>query len=242
MLHALAGLAWYASYDYKGCRDDADVSSSFENACGVSYEDFLALQLPEYPHGSHRGISRVLLYNDPLLGLVDKHIEAIGPTRPYYERATAALCRAAEGKGEFAPAFEVILRLSELLENKADFGVRLKAAYDVGDRDTLTAMCAECDTVTEKLQALKTAHRTAWMAYNKPFGFEVHDIRYGGLIARFETVKLRLAAYLAGELDRIEELEQERLRIDCATEDTDPISGQFAWIRYMSIATAGLLN
>ena len=243
MLHSLAGLAWYASYDYKGCRDDADVSESFENACGVPYADFLALQLPEYPHGyPYRGISRALLYNDPLIGLVDKHVEKIAPTRPYYEDVSAKLREAAKDKGVFAPAFDVIVKLSALLENKADFGVRLKAAYDAKDLALLQEMCAECDVVLQKLSELKTAHRTAWMAYNKPFGFEAHDVRYGGLIARFESVKVRLAAYLTGEIDRIEELETERLRIDCTAEDSEPFSGHFNWIRYASYATAGLLS
>ena len=243
LLFSLAGLAWYASYDYKGCRDDEDVRACFENACGVSYDDFLTCQLPEYPHGHpYRGISRVLLYNDPLVGIMDWHVAHITPTRPYYEDVSAKLREATKNKGVFAPMLDVIVKLSALFENKADFGVRLKAAYDAGDRATLAAMRDECDIVSEKLVALKNAHRTAWMAYNKPFGWEVHDIRYGGLIARFETVKLRLTAYLAGELEHIEELEQERLSIDGISTADEPFNGNVNWFRFLSISTAGLLN
>ena len=61
------------------------------------------------------------------------------------------------------------------------------------------------------LEAFHDALRSQWMAYNKPFGFEVQDIRLGGLKARLQTAKLRLSQYLAGELENLEELEQEDL-------------------------------
>ena len=120
--------------------------------------------------------------------------------------------------------------------------MRLKSAYDAGDRATLAAMTTECDVVREKLIALKNLHRTLWLTYNKPFGWEAHDIRYGGLISRFETAKLRLESYLAGEIDEIEELAADRLRLDGLDEGADPFNGYFNWFRYETIATAALIN
>ena len=241
MMLSLAGLAWYASYEYKGCRDDADVKATFENACGVSYDDFMACELPAYPHSTHRGLSRMLFYNDPLLGLADAHIKAIAPTLPYYEKTSATLRKAAQDKGVFAPAFEVILKLSELFENKADFGIRLKAAYDAGDRAALAALCAECDVIIEKLQALRVAHRAEWMTYYKPLGWENNDQRYGGMIARFDTAKMRVEAYLAGEIDAIEELCEDRLRLD-ADENADPLASVVNGVGYLALCTAGVPN
>lgn len=46
----------------------------------------------------------------------------------------------------------------------------------------------------------------------KPFGWEVLDLRYGGLLARLESMHKRLVAYLDPEdpsVTRIEELEVE---------------------------------
>ena len=81
------------------------------------------------------------------------------------------------------------------------------------------------------------------MEYNKPFGWEVYDIRYGGLLARFDTVKERLGAYLAGETDRLEELEERRLRLDGQLgEDTQPrFHGRFLWTQYGFVSTAVIL-
>jgi len=243
---SLAGLAWYASYDYKSERNEEDIRETFENACGASYDDFMACQMPAYPHDNYRGACRALMLNDPLLGLIDAHIkqhdESVEvPMHTYYQNTSARLDKARENKGEFAPAFEVIYRISRLLENKADFGVRLKAAYDAKDKAALAKLAAECDEIIEKINVLRKAHRTSWMTYHKPFGWEVHDIRYGAFAARFDTVKERVNAYLAGEIATIEELDQPRLRLDGEGPEVEPISGGLNHAGFVTLCTTGVL-
>lgn len=242
LIMGLLGLAWYADYDYRGGFDLDGVRECFAFGCGVSYDDLVQCELPEHPDGGLLGLSRGLLYNDPLLGLADKHFEGF-ETRDYYRSTTEALRKIDGNLGVFTAAYDTVLSLSSLLENKADFGVRLKAAYDANNRETLRAMIDECDVITEKLCALRKSHRAAWMEYNKPFGWEVHDIRYGGLIARFDTVKERVSAYLAGECGGIEELEEPRLRLDGQLgEDAEPrFHSRFLWMGYQTYATAGIL-
>ena len=242
MMLSLAGLAWYASYEYKGERDEADIAETFANACGMSYDDFMACELPEYPHDNFRGLSRLLFYNDPLLGLADVHIKSIAPTYDYFAKTSARLREAAQNKGEFTPAFDVMVKLSELFENKADFGIRLKAAYDAGDKAALGTLLAECDVIIAKLNALREAHCKAWMTYSKPQGWENNDQRYGGMIARFTTAKTRLAMYLAGEIAHIEELEEERLRLD-ADENAEPLGSSVVnGTGYLTLCTGGVPN
>ena len=236
---SLAGLAWYADYDYKGKFDIESVKHCFAYSCGANYDDLIKCELPEHPHGDRFSVTRALLYNDPLLGLLDKHFEALD-TDTYYKGVTAELNALPTDCGIFSSSIEVIRCLSSLLENKASFGIRLKDAYDRGDRATLAAMAEECDTVIEKLKSLRLAHRTAWMEAYKPFGWETHDIRYGGLISRFDTVKERLAAYLDGTIERIEELEQERLRFDGKTCEAPAIDDRFFWLGYTSIASPSI--
>lgn len=239
LIMALAGLAWYADYDYKGRYDEQSVKDCFAMACKQSYDDFMLTELPEYPHKGIHGVSRTLIYNDPLIGLIDKHFVDID-TSTYYKDVTKKLEVASKNKGVFASSFDVILKLSSVLENKADFGIRLKKAYDDGDKTTLANMLKECDVIIEKLYALKDAHRKAWLEQNKPFGWEVHDIRYGGLIMRFDTAKMRLADYLNGKTSNILELEETRLRFDCAGDD-DGITEAFIWQQYQKIATPNIL-
>ena len=240
LVMSVAGLAWYADYDYKGRFDEASIKECFEAACpGAVYEDFMAAELPELAHGGEGCISRSLIYNDPLIGLIDKHIEG-NDMKPYYEAASTRLKGVGRDLPVFSYAFDVVYKVSELLENKADFGVRLKAAYDAGDKKALALMAEECDLIIEKIEALKCSHREAWFAHNKPFGWEVHDIRYGGLKLRFECAKERITDYLNGLVPKIDELEAERLSFNGAP--AGKFNKNFVWQRYTSIASVSRFN
>ena len=107
----------------------------------------------------------------------------------------------------------------------------------------MAALAEECDEIIEKLTHFKDTCRNAWMTYNKPFGYEVHDIRLGGNIARFETAKQRIWDYLEGRIPKIEELEEDRLYLDCRDyrDDENKFSDSFVWKVYRNYATANIL-
>lgn len=213
LVMGLASLALYASYDYTGEYSVEKVSETFDISCQESYENIFNYDLPEMPAEHLWNATRSLLYNDPLLGQVDFHVKKISENNPlseYYKKATETLEKSKVG-GIFESAGEVVIAISSLLENKADFGLRLKKAYDEKDNEKLKALMAESEIIKEKLIKLKELHKKSWFEYNKPFGWEVFDIRYGGLISRFETVKERLEAYLNKEIEKIDELEAPRL-------------------------------
>lgn len=236
LVMSLPGLAWYADYDYKGGFDLDSVKESFRYACGASYDTLMLCELPQHPDGSKYSLTTALLYNDPLLGLADRHIEGL-PLGEYYRQVTEKLMADTSDKGIFALSYDVILKLSWLLENKADFSLRLKAAYDRKDTACLAAMAEECDTIIQKLAAFRKAHRLAWMSLNKPFDWTGYDLKYGGLAARFDTVKETLRQYLAGEIASIPELEEERLRL--VGSDPEPLIGElFLWMGHGSYASA----
>ncbi len=242
LILGMLGLAWYADYDYKGRFDEESAKECFAFSCGADYDEIKLCERPEtlvVINEKPVSVTRTMLYNDPLVGLIDKHIEGLD-TQSHFAAVTEELESAKSDKGLFAPAFEIVRAISALLVHKADFGVRLTAAYKAGDKETLATMLAECDVIQARLADLREAHRKSWFTYNKPFGWEEHDLRYGGLAARFDTVKRRLAAYLDGEICRIEELEEERLRYDGDTEDAPKIDQRFLWMGYNTIAKIGI--
>ena len=130
----------------------------------------------------------------------------------------------------------------DYLENKANFGVRLREAYLAGDREVLQKMAQECDVAREKLAALRLCHRKMWHQIYKPIGWDAQDIRYGAMLARFDSVKWRILSYLNGEVDRLDELEEKRLRFDAAPDDAPRFVEQFFWKRFLSVATASTLQ
>ncbi|MBQ9778219.1 MAG: beta-N-acetylhexosaminidase [Clostridia bacterium] len=241
LLMALPGLCWYADYDYKGYFDEDSVRELFAFTCGADYDELMKCSLPETPDGGDMEAARVIFYNDPMLGMIDKHLEGLD-TVSYYRDVTAQLRACQKEKGIFAASFEVIVKFSDYLENKANFGVRLREAYLAGDREVLQKMAQECDVAREKLAALRLCHRKMWHQIYKPIGWDAQDIRYGAMLARFDSAKWRILSYLNGEVDRLDELEEKRLRFDAAPDDAPRFVEQFFWKRFLSVATASTLQ
>ena len=67
------------------------------------------------------------------------------------------------------------------------------------------------DELTDRISEFHTAYENAWFKENKSHGFEVMDIRFGGMSARCQNVQDVLEDYLNGTLRHIYELEEERL-------------------------------
>ncbi len=243
LITSLAGIAWYADFDYKGTFDIESVKKCFKRTCGDFYDDIMRIEEIEYPHGGIFGISRALMYNDPLTGLVDKHIEEQNVSGDYYKKLSAEFSTIGCNSGFFEPAFNAIKAYVKLMENKVDFGTRLIKAYKDKDNDRLRALADECDTIILNFKAFNDAYRCAWHTYNKPFGYEVHDIRYGGNIARFESAKSRITDYLEGKVKKLEELEEERLYVDCNnySENDNKFGGGFLWTGHKKLSTVNIL-
>lgn len=238
MILSLAHFALYADYDYTGSYSEAGIAATLLRASGEDYASLVSAQCIEYPEpgNDEHGASRALVYNDPLIGLADKSLEGID-TKGYYETAVEILNKA-KVSAMTAPAMNVMKKLAALLVKKADFGLRLKAAYDSGDKEALAALREESHEIAGLLEEARKAHRASWFFYNKPFGWEIHDLRYGALLARFDTVDERLRAYLAGETDKIEELAAERLLFRA------PIDGQYLrydWDRFSAVFTPSII-
>ena len=86
--------------------------------------------------------------------------------------------------------------------------MRTRAAYRAGDRETLRRLANEDYAVLIRLlDRFALAFEKQWNTENKPTGFDVQDIRLGGLIRRTDSCRRRLLAYVNGKLDTIPELE-----------------------------------
>ncbi|SFC09085.1 Glycosyl hydrolase family 20, catalytic domain [Alkalibacterium subtropicum] len=213
---ALPGLQYFADLCYRETVDFEELAVVFENNFGMPFDIFYLLnRLDETPGVELNNLetsagSKVLLWQDPLLGRFDKVIEG-HDLNTYYKDLAEQLRQITNEKKSFRELFALYTRLAFVLSKKAEFGVRMKAAYDKKDRKALSRLAGIAAELTEDLEELRLAHQKAWTTYNKPFGWEVLDIRYGGAVARMKTVSSRLEAYLNGELSVIEELEEDKL-------------------------------
>ena len=108
--------------------------------------------------------------------------------------------------------------LCDVLSVKSELPGRTKKAYLLGDREALKKIAEEeYPAAQEKLGAFHDAFMRWWMSENRPQGFDVQDIRMGGLMMRLQTCRERLLAWCGGMLENIPELEEEELNVDCGT-------------------------
>ena len=123
------------------------------------------------------------------------------------------------------------------MELKAELGKNLKAAYDNGNKEFLKN--AALNIIPELIRRTEEFHHCLmrqWMHENKPFGFEVQELRIGGMIQRLKTTAERLQMYLNGELADIPELEEKRLPFGCSEENE-----HLCCCRWISMVTASYI-
>jgi hexosaminidase len=221
---SLPGLQLFAEHGYSLVVDESRMNSRFAICTGGDYDAFMRLdQLDTTPfdnylsvNGSHRpsNPSRYILWQDILIGLFDKYVEG-QPLRTYYYELGKRINEDKESNEAFKELFEFYERLCFVLSVKSEIGLALKAAYDSKDRTQLLKLTQESlPSLYESISVLHRTHRELWMKTCKPFGWEIMDIRYGGMMVRIDTAVYRLNAYLNGELNKLDELEEERLYMD----------------------------
>ncbi len=202
----LPTLSFFGLYTYG--YPDEEIRAQFLPLTGYGWEEFMNLERPNtfgqlLPRHCHT--TKVVLYNDPFLGAFDADLDPDKHKESF--RENAALLRSTR-KGQYDYLFDFAAALTETVYVKYDLGIRLRKAYQAKDREGFSAALAQLREVQQKVKALYPVFRNQWFTESKPYGFEVQDVRFGGLERRLQSCAERAEAYLNGEIDRIEELEE----------------------------------
>lgn len=237
---AMLGLQYYAEHQYSETVNEKTWHERLEFCTGLNAETYMYLNeldnIPGVKKGSsdQTNPSKFLLWQDVLLGLFDKHIEGLA-VGAHYEQLSQKIANARDKLRELDFILDVPEKLANVLAIKAEIGLRLKCAYDADDRNTLREITtSELPEMMKRVLALRQAHKAQWMKLNKPFGWEVLDIRYGGLVSRITTAMERLTAYADGHLAGIDELEQDRLPFNSYLDKTSGLGWSSYYYRIAS--------
>ena len=193
--------------------DRADIAAKFEAQVGYSFEEFMNLELPNLPQtdltdSHYHDPCKYLLFNDPFLGLFDFSVgEGFAA---FYADAAKKLAASVNGRA-YDYLFDFEQKLCEALAVKCDLGIRIRKAYDSGDKAAIQAVAGEIDAVSAAVRAVYESFRTLWLKENKGHGLEVQEMRFGQLLLRLESCQRRLLQVAHGEIDRIDELEEKPL-------------------------------
>ena len=215
---------YYASELAKGNNDEELIKKGFYEKFGIEFEDFMLLDMQGTPNTAalHTVNSdKYFLYNDYFLGICDSMTSEIDCNA--YRELSKKLEKPASDP-RYGHLFETIKALSDVLAIKSNLGLRLRTAYTEGDKVKLNLIVDDFKTLEDLLEKFYSAIQKQWNAENRSFGFEVLDIRLGGLIRRTKHCKERLVEYLSGETEKIEELEQPMLDLQGrALEESKPV-------------------
>ena len=210
----LPSLLQYGELNY-GQADEETLQQRCRDCFGICYSEFLKLDQVGLPAAIDPDwaappcFEKMALYNDPMIGVLNADLRGVGLPAKY---AADAEVLATVPENRYQILFNTQLCYAKLLERKSELSIRIRDAYDAGDKDQLARIVEEeFGELLTLIDGFHDAFRTQWHTYNKPFGFEVQDIRIGGLKERLRTAQIRIVDYLSGHIDRLEELEQPQL-------------------------------
>ncbi len=226
---------YYAAEVARGNNDEEKIKAGFAALFGIDFDAFLGLDLPAAPTeaigAQFTSIECGLLYQDPFLGWLDPQIAATLPDAEATYQNHAAALEPFVTHPEFGYLFEAMAALCRALAVKTGLGIKTRKAYDSGDKAALAAVVERYKLAQERVEAFYEAYRKAWLHDKKGSGFEVQDIRLGGLIGRLRSCRRRLEDYLNGKIDTIDELDQPLAEA--------PDAG---WPRWENSATVNIMN
>ena len=198
-------------------RNDLDkLAEHFLVSTGLDVDDFMKVDLANLLPGLPENLSginpnRYILYQDILCPLLERHIRPEEDGQ-HFEAAAQSLKEVSHKAGEYSYLFETQAQLNALLALKIAVTSGIQESYRAGDKARLAEL-AENDLplLYQKVEDFAEQFSRQWQLENKIFGLDTIDIRFGGLLKRIKRAQERLKQYTTGQLDSVEELEQEIL-------------------------------
>lgn len=220
---ALPAVQAFADQAWTGSATEAQWRSNFVGSCDATLDTWLraseidildpAAEAADVAAGWYRqrNPGKWLLWNDPVLDMVD--VAELGATGDHYARLADDLrSRVAAGR----PAddrVETIALLADVLAVKVDLHRDLRHCIESGDAGMAAGLEALLTETLQRVERLRRHHRQSWHRDNKSWGWELLDRRYGGLLARLDTLRWELARWRADPTQPLEALTEPQVEL-----------------------------
>ena len=199
------------------------IKKKFERLTGgITFDEFMMLDAPnnllgtgilkneEHNYSHPVNPCKYMLYSDYFNDFLDYTV--VPGASETYKNLAVELNRIVKKSRKFGYLFNTAAKLCEALEVKYELGVKTRAAYEAHDLDTLRTLAENDYVLAEKrINTFALTFEKQWFTDNKPCGFDVQDIRLGGIIRRTSACRRRILDYVNGKIDSIPELEEKIL-------------------------------
>lgn len=220
----LFGTVLFAEHSYHETLDMEEFKKNLLFYTGLSYEAYGKQEefdvLPEFLE-EHRSStvtpSKYSFYEDPLCSMFVLHERAVKEDlTAHYKELGEWFAHAAstEENPVIKAAEEFYAAFGKVLSLKWNLGLKLYDAYQAGDREALRQLVkTRMKPLLELVEEAGKARMKEWYLVNKSYGFEVLDLRFGGIRQRLATSVQVLEDYLDGTLETVEALSEPRLPV-----------------------------
>ena len=203
---ALPAMTYFACKAYGLPR--ADRNKLFFALTDTEYDDFCKLEyantLCDTVTDDYASPSKLFLYNDVLCGQLDCEVNE--SYREAFIKAKFAAEKLASSK--YGVLFRNITAYMDVLISKFDMGLRVRKAYASNDKNELKQIADKIPPLISAIDTFLETLRNRWFFENKPQGFEIQELRLGGVKERLVGVRKRLIDYADGKVSSIPELDE----------------------------------
>lgn len=214
------GLVLYAYLDYHAEYVQEEFDRYLQLYTGMNFIQWMRQGEPDLFEGSTGKDyditpSKYLLYQDPLASKFLHYIKTLTTDmNTVYQKLEKAFAEDAEHT--CCPLQKHIAEFYSLMMRSLYYKWRLPLdiweTYHNGDKQALFGLIEKkIKPLKKALMETARARRQVWMDECNAFGVEVLDHRFGSMLMRLETAEEVITDYVEGRIEKIDELEEERL-------------------------------
>lgn len=213
---ALLGLQLYGELTFRPDYDEDELARRFRRCCHADAQAFLDLSLLNYMPGMKDNPSdpvnacKFMLYQDPLIQLFEADTAGYAMAEHFGSLVTRYARYALENP-DYALLFDFYTALANALALKCVWHEQAGDAVRSRSREQAAALADGIGATVEALDTLRVVWRRLWESTNKPNGFEIIEVRMGGIAARMATAGEKMRAFALGQVDTVPELEEQAL-------------------------------
>lgn len=194
--------------------DMQSIKKIFKEKIGIDYDTFISLENIDKIYSKSTSDtsdpSKVILYTDPFFNIFETKIIS-NTAKEYYKKIAFNLKKGFKYEN-FSYLFKMEYALAKVLGIKFELSIETKKAYFAKDLVMLNHIANDVyPLLLKRVEKFYNEFRTMWLKERKPFGFEIQDIRIGGVIQRIKYCRFRLNEFINNKIEKIEELEEKIL-------------------------------
>ncbi len=215
----LPAIQIWAENTFSDSPDEKHIKKMFKICTGYNLDDWKALYVDSFSDEEMKkykdpvnwciNASFQHFFQDIMTGLMDKTLSGFdfkSHFKKYLEKA-----KEVKNLGDMQWMFDKSVVLYEYLMKKCDIGVRIYNAYNENNKEELSHILETLGELKDLLDKYEEILYSMWVREYKIFGWNVHSAYFGKVRASITNAIRRISGYLSGEIDRLEELEVEKV-------------------------------